>query len=423
MSTSHIAERAATLPHDQLAQLVAAIYSEVPAARSSIEAGLQQDGGSSDGEGPAHPSSSGQAWLLSLPDAIIHKILADFAKRCGYGDLASVALACKALANHVQSPAVYCETDVSVSHLLENGGDFSGDLAPIFTMFSHPRFACLRFLRLHGLCNVSTKMINRATYRAALPQPTWTRLEHLWMRHSGVNATILHVISVLPPTLRSLSCNRAGNWIRPRTLGLLADRCPGLEALDLGWSKVGEPWTACLDILVARLPNLLALDLTYAGYGECAGEPFEAAEQFEALLHRVCKLRQLRYLDLSFMGLNGSSSHKGTRSNPDVLLSAVAQLPALRWLMYRYSGGNVQDQLASNLFSTTLGQRFPAVNSDAALKVLERSLQTDTRYPATRYTTAAARKGNSTQYSMCMLAVNGNLKAADAAGNTSEPCG
>lgn len=335
------------------------------------------------------------SWLLELPDAIVCKILAMFSF-FDKQSLLSAALACKALADHVRSPDVYSSTSFNAARLLKKS---EGDVTPVFAALSHPRFGGLRSLRLRDLSCTATNLINKSTYRASLPQPAWWRLEHLLADHPGVNATVAHVISVLPPTLRTLSFRDAGgNWIKRSNLEVLADRCPALEALDLGWAKASDPWPVCLETLAARLPNLLALDIAYSGYGSGDGRRYETAADLEALLVPIRRLRELRFLNVSFLGLDGTRSHRNTRSNPNTLLDVIAELPALRWLVHtRRSDRDRADIAAADAFVAMLRARFPAVNSVAALKLNE---ECKAAFPS----------------ACCFfgLAISGQLRAADS---------
>ena len=54
--------------------------------------------------------------------------------------------------------------------------------------------------------------------------------------------------------------------------------------------------------------------------------------ELERRLLLLLLLRSLRFLDVKYLGFDGSSSHKGTRSDPAMLLDVIKELPDLRWL-------------------------------------------------------------------------------------------
>ena len=268
------------------------------------------------------------SWLLDLPDSIIIYCLQHLARSfLTVPNLVSVALTCHTLARLVQDQGVYQQ--VCVSTAIVKRAD--GDLGALLTLLAEPRFDSMRVLRLLGLSDVSTKLINGARYRKALPSPKWDQLQHLWVHNAGVLATVNHLISILPATLCSLSLRDVpGKWVKCDVLNAIADRSPGLYALDLGWAKASDPWRACLDTVASRLPRLLMLDVAYALYLERIDD--DPATHIEALLPPLRKLTQLRYLDVSYLGLDGSNSHRDSRSDPYKLLEVVKQFPELRWL-------------------------------------------------------------------------------------------
>ena len=320
--------------------------------------------------------SSGQKlFLIDLPDAVLVHAMQYLLNhnypegqwtdgyRFGNRSVGPLARTCSAMARIARDPTLYVKLDYA-AHSLLTAAD--GDLGALFTVFSHSRFAELRELNLSQTTSVKTALVNKAAYRKALPQPAWNSLQHLWVRNTGVTATANCLINVLPPSLLSLSFKDSGKWMKPEALATIASRCPKLAALDLSWSKSCEPWPQCLDMLAEKLPSLLALDITYAG--TCVGAGLDSFERpadfFERLLVPIRSLSKLRFLDLSYLGLDGSASHAdryspgSVRSDGEALVKTVAELKDLKVLCTDAYDDN-EELAIRNSFATRLEQGHP----------------------------------------------------------------
>lgn len=304
--------------------------------------------------------------LLDLPEAVLAKIVALFADGSrrmaspqavrGICNLAAVARSCSQLAQIVEDPTVYV-------HMAFRAGDFldshSGDLGALLTLLCRPRFAHVQILSLGGLKQVSTKLVNSAKYRKALPKPGWCRLEHLNLDNHGVLATLNCVLSLLPPSLRSLKVGDGlGRWLSPAVIDALADSCPSLEALHLGWTKVSltSRWRDVLEAVVLRFPRLLAINIDYAGYGE-------GGFKVQDCLPQIAKLKRLRHLSIMHLGLDGTTPHGRltTSESTAALEGLVAQLPELRYLSH--GNNSRREQQFADAFSERITLKHPDLHA------------------------------------------------------------
>ena len=245
--------------------------------------------------------------------------------------LATVALACRALAKIVQSPILHQEVLMHVYSLL---GDDAGDPTRLLQLLSGPCFARSRVIDIMGLNRVSTALMNKAKFRASLPCPPFTHLRHLALgkcrRGTGCLALVWHTISILPRNLRTLSLQMCDQtWLSQTAIQQLAKSCPNIQGLDLSWHKVKTTWPDVLHSIVINYPGLRVLDISYAGYP--AG-PYTNAD-FERLLTPIGELKELRCLNISHLGLDGTLSHTGTSSDTQALRSLLSKLHHLSTLL------------------------------------------------------------------------------------------
>lgn len=278
--------------------------------------------------------SANSPLLEALPHAVLVEILRHVVRNgaCRPQSIRAAAICCKMFAAAAQDPLAYDRIQFDSRRLMDNAPE-PGCIGSLISLLSHPRFTRMSVLDLSGLSAVSTKLINRKTYRAALPKPTWNYLEVLELHH-GVFNTIAHIFSLLPQSLRVLCVSDGPRWVSPSMIDVLAYRCPNLQAIDLSFAKASEPWFDCLEAVAARFPRLVALDIAYAGYGSGAGR-IETSEGFEALLRPIGKLTELRYLDVSYLGLDGSYSHTQCYSESTKPLEAlIDELPQLQYFIH-----------------------------------------------------------------------------------------
>ena len=315
--------------------------------------------------------------LLDLPNAVLAKILALFADGSrmfgrdrdgnhvfgfapvrGISNIAAAGRTCSQLAQIVDDPEVYVYMVYDAGQLLASQG---GDLGALLGLLSRPRFRNLRVLKLRGLNRVSTKLVNGVRYRKALPDPGWSRLQRLSLHDCGVLATTRHILSLLPPSLRSFAVGHGssgGRWLSTAMLHELANRCPSIEALNLGWTKAAEPWRSILEVVALRFPRLVALNIAYAGYLE-AGFSNHA---LDACLAQVKKLKRLRILQAEYLGLDGSDSHftgGERRAETTAIEAVIAELPDLAYISLA-AISPAHDYAGNHAIATAFAQRIGA---------------------------------------------------------------
>ena len=110
--------------------------------------------------------------------------------------------------------------------------------------------------------------------------------------------------------------------------------------------------------LADKLPSLLALSIDYAGYASTPEPKFDNADAYERLLEPICLLTKLRFLSVRFLGLDGTASHTGTRSDTLALKHCVATLNDLRWL-YPGNHDTTERTLVSRPFVAKLMEEHP----------------------------------------------------------------